>query len=106
MSLSHDGKLHLTTFNPISSESMITLAPNGWSTVRTWWSVEEGGAFSLLVDPLKTLLEEDGRLQALATAQSIPEVLVGPCPALAAIGVPHERAYPNALLERFYPSQP
>lgn len=110
MSLNYDNQANaaesFAVFNTVDPLSLITAAPSGWSTVATWWSVEERVALGLMRDPLTTLLEEDAELQTLVASRSVPEVLVRACPALAALGFEYERAYPDVILARRYPTNP
>ena len=110
MLLSYENQANATegfvVFNTVDPASLITSAPAGWSTVATWWAVEERPALGLMADPFATLREEDAKLQSLIAARDVPEVLVRACPALAALGVEYERAYPEVLLARRYPAAP
>jgi len=108
MSLSNDNHAPTTNgfgaFHTVDPANLITAAPAGWSTIATWWAVEEPYALELMVDPLATLREEDARMRTLIAAREVPEVLVRACSALAAVGVEYERAYPDVLLARRYPA--
>lgn len=107
MSLGSGKTTKLAIFHSIEPDGLIAPGtPNGWSTMGSWWVTKELSAFGLLEDPIATIREEDERLFQVCVGTSVTPLWVASSPAFAALGVTQERAYPKALLLKFYPKNP
>ncbi|UYO47785.1 hypothetical protein KQX64_17655 [Rhodopseudomonas palustris] len=87
-------------------ELMSPDVPEGYQTVAGWWATEEAAALDLLENPIGTLFEDEKEIVMKAEQRSILWKSCSAPAALQRVGFTHVKAFPLALLQQHYPSNP